>query len=68
MCRWCVGGAAAGWLVWQRRWDWLARLVLANALAGVVFLWIYGPSITQLKAYLDRGTDAGGVHRQCGRG
>lgn len=55
-----VGGAvAAGWLAWRRRWDWLARLLIANALAGVVFLWTYGPSITQLKAYLGRGTDAG---------
>ncbi|MFN0125660.1 MAG: hypothetical protein ACKV19_03110 [Verrucomicrobiales bacterium] len=50
-------GAAAACLIWRRRWDWLARLVLANALAAVVFLWIYGPSITQLKAYLERGSD-----------
>lgn len=51
-------GAAAGWLVWRRRPDLLARLVLANALAAVAFLWIYGPSITQLQAYLGRGTTA----------
>lgn len=50
-------GAAAACLIWRRRWDWLARLALANALAAVVFLWIYGPSITQLKAYLERGSD-----------
>lgn len=51
-------GTAAAWLSWKRRWSWLGRLALCNALAGVAFLWVYGPSISQLKAYLDRGTDA----------
>lgn len=53
-----VCGAAAGWLAWRRRWHGLARLALANALAAVAFLWLYGPSITQLSAFLQRGTDA----------
>jgi len=52
-------GAAAGWLVWRRRGDWLARLLLANALAAVVFLWLYGPSLSQLSEYLRRGPEAG---------
>jgi hypothetical protein len=52
-------GAAAGWLVWRRRGDQLARLLLANALAAVAFFWLYGPSISQLSAFLQRGTDAG---------
>jgi hypothetical protein len=51
-------GAVAGWLAWRRRWDWLGRLVLANALAAVAFLWLYGPSITQLSEFLRQGTDA----------
>jgi len=51
-------GSAAVCLVVKKRWSWLARLALCNAVAGVAFLWVYGPSITQLKAYLDRGTDA----------
>jgi hypothetical protein len=48
-------GLAACWLVRVRCWTWLSRLVLANALAGVCFLWIYGPSLSQLSEYLRRG-------------
>jgi hypothetical protein len=51
-------GAAAGWLAWRRRGAWLGRLVLANGLAAVAFLWLYGPSITQLSEFLRQGTDA----------
>jgi Dolichyl-phosphate-mannose-protein mannosyltransferase len=53
-----ANAALLGWLLGRKRWILAGRLVVANALALIPFLWLFGPSLPQLTAYLKSGAAA----------
>ncbi len=56
---------AVSWLLWVSRkggwnlWDTLPRLIVANMVSAIAFLWVYAPSIPQVAEYLARDLSHG---------